>query len=275
MKIREGLRLVSLNDNFCIGDNFLQNSAPDIRDPWGHLQWFIDVMTEAEKDGEKVHILTHANPGASGCNQPWSWNYYRIISRFSHIITGQFFGHSHTDRLLLWYDAETLTEPVSFGWVGPPGTTHSANNIAYRLYEYNTSSFDMEDFEVWYSDVDESNLSGDQEKMIWKLEYSAKEDYGLDNCTVKGWADFVERMKTDDDLFQKYYKHIKVSMREEAFEGKYECNNEVCRRNEICEISENLSKQGRHMCQLFYPLPEPPVDENPPQCSPRFKKNQS
>lgn len=47
-----GLRLVSLNMNFCSQANFwlLINAT----DPAGQLQWLMGVLADAERDGEKV-----------------------------------------------------------------------------------------------------------------------------------------------------------------------------------------------------------------------------
>ncbi|NXL23536.1 ASM phosphodiesterase, partial [Setophaga kirtlandii] len=72
-----GLRLVSLNMNFCSQANFwlLINAT----DPAGQLQWLMGVLADAERDGEKVHIIGHIPP--AHCLRSWSWNYYRIVSR--------------------------------------------------------------------------------------------------------------------------------------------------------------------------------------------------
>ncbi|XP_078252026.1 sphingomyelin phosphodiesterase-like, partial [Rhinoraja longicauda] len=73
---RPGLRLVSLNMNFCSHENFwlLVNST----DPAGQLQWLVEVLQQAEYRHEKVHIIGHIPPGL--CMKVWSWNYYRIVN---------------------------------------------------------------------------------------------------------------------------------------------------------------------------------------------------
>lgn len=49
----------------------------------------------------------------------------------------------------------------------------------------------------------EANLS---DKPEWKFEYSAKKAYGLESLQPQQWADLIQRFKTDDDLFQKYWE---------------------------------------------------------------------
>lgn len=52
MKIQPGLRVVSLNMNFCARENFwlLVNST----DPANQLQWLVHILQASEDKGEKV-----------------------------------------------------------------------------------------------------------------------------------------------------------------------------------------------------------------------------
>lgn len=52
MEIQPGLRVVSLNMNFCARENFwlLVNST----DPADQLQWLVHILQESEIKGEKV-----------------------------------------------------------------------------------------------------------------------------------------------------------------------------------------------------------------------------
>ncbi|GCC38205.1 hypothetical protein chiPu_0016717, partial [Chiloscyllium punctatum] len=52
VKLNPGLRLVSLNMNFCSHENFwlLVNST----DPAGQLQWLVSILQEAEDSGDKI-----------------------------------------------------------------------------------------------------------------------------------------------------------------------------------------------------------------------------
>uniref|UniRef100_A0A8C8VJL6 Calcineurin-like phosphoesterase domain-containing protein n=1 Tax=Pelusios castaneus TaxID=367368 RepID=A0A8C8VJL6_9SAUR len=110
LQLRPGLRLVSLNMNFCSEANFwlLINAT----DPAGQLQWLVGVLQAAEEQEEKV----------------WSWNYYRIVNRFEGTIAAQFFGHTHVDEFEMFYDEETLSRPVSVAFVAPSVTTYISLN---------------------------------------------------------------------------------------------------------------------------------------------------
>ena len=53
-----GLRLVSLNMNYCPSGNFwlYVNST----DPLDQLKWLVGILLQSEKDNEKVHIIGHS-----------------------------------------------------------------------------------------------------------------------------------------------------------------------------------------------------------------------
>ena len=53
----------------------------DAKDPAGQLKWLADTLLQAEKDGEKVHILGHIPPGDGSCQRAWSREYRKIINR--------------------------------------------------------------------------------------------------------------------------------------------------------------------------------------------------
>lgn len=64
MEIQPGLRVVSLNMNFCAQENFwlLVNST----DPADQLQWLVHILQESENKGEKVSRAVnnrHVNQG--------------------------------------------------------------------------------------------------------------------------------------------------------------------------------------------------------------------
>ena len=63
--IRPGLRLVSINTNFCNNLNFWLLLNFD--DPSEHLHWLYAVLLKAERRGEAVYIIGHIPPGIEDC----------------------------------------------------------------------------------------------------------------------------------------------------------------------------------------------------------------
>ena len=55
--VRPGLRIISINTNFCAGENFFLLLG--FADPAGQLAWLAEELLRSEEAGEKVHILGH------------------------------------------------------------------------------------------------------------------------------------------------------------------------------------------------------------------------
>jgi len=60
-----GLRVVTLNSNFCNNFNFWL--LLDFDDPSGHLHWLYRTLKRSEQNGEKVILLGHIPPGSKSC----------------------------------------------------------------------------------------------------------------------------------------------------------------------------------------------------------------
>ncbi|KAM4683543.1 sphingomyelin phosphodiesterase [Amazona ochrocephala] len=198
-----GLRLVSLNMNFCSQANFwlLINAT----DPAGQLQWLVGVLAAAERAGDKVHIIGHIPPGH--CLRSWSWNYYRIVNRFEGTIAGQFFGHTHVDEFEMFYDEETLTRPVSIAFIAPSVTTYINLNPGYRVYmvdgSYPGSSHAVLDHETFILNLTEANAPGAVPR--WQFLYRARETYGLPSAFPADWDRLLRRFQDDERLFQRFW----------------------------------------------------------------------
>jgi sphingomyelin phosphodiesterase len=166
-----GLRVVSLNMNYCDSGNYwlLINST----DPLGQLEWLVDVLQGSENINEKVHILGHIHP--SSCMLSWSTVYYNIVNRYEDTIVGQFFGHSHSDYFQVFYDLNNITRATNVLYIAPSVTTYSYLNPGYRIYTvdgaYDNSSYRVIDHESYYLNITEANFIGHP---VWKFEYSAK-----------------------------------------------------------------------------------------------------
>lgn len=54
------------------------------KDTFEQLQWLVNVLTEAEKNGEKVHILSHvpSSDAYSSCLKIWSKEFKKIVLRY-------------------------------------------------------------------------------------------------------------------------------------------------------------------------------------------------
>ncbi|XP_033465658.1 sphingomyelin phosphodiesterase [Epinephelus lanceolatus] len=210
VEIQPGLRVVSLNMNFCARENFwlMVNST----DPANQLQWLVHILQESEDKGEKVHIIGHIPPGL--CLGSWSWNYYHIVNRYESTITGQFFGHTHMDEFQMFYDEETMTRPLGVAFIAPSVTTYVNLNPGFRVYyvdgNYQGSSRLVLDHETYILNLTEVNHSpgdprGPEQNPKWTLLYRATEAYGLTSLFPSDYNGLMQTFIKDDRVFQKFW----------------------------------------------------------------------
>lgn len=186
---RPGLKVISLNTNFCHNKNFWLYI--DATDPGDQLQWLIHELQISELQHEQVHIIGHIPPGSNDCLKVWSRNYNRIVRRFAKTITGQFFGHTHNNEFEIFYDDDfknnsglsftkhqidqglSSPKPISVGLIGPSITTFVDLNPSFRIYTLDPSiSFTPIQFETYYLNITAANQmakSSPEQNPIWEI----------------------------------------------------------------------------------------------------------
>ena len=112
--IKPGLRCIALNNNVSYAFNFWLYIDIFDRDPDSQLTWLVEELYKAEVAQEKVFILGHEPPGSYDTLPQWASQYEKIVVRFSHIILGQFYGHTHHDHFQLFYNNVELSNISGF-----------------------------------------------------------------------------------------------------------------------------------------------------------------
>lgn len=130
-----GLKLISVNTNFCYNMNWWLYEHPTQRDPNGVLGWLIDQLQDSEDRGERAWIIGHIAPGDSTCFHDYSNYYHQIVERYAHVIAGQFFGHTHKDEFQMFYkdgSDRNAEDAISMAYVSPSITPFLNVNPGFR-----------------------------------------------------------------------------------------------------------------------------------------------
>ncbi|TEY74299.1 hypothetical protein BOTCAL_0074g00300 [Botryotinia calthae] len=103
----QGLKIISINTDFWYTANifnFFNMTNPDTS---GILTFLANELQKSEDIDQRVWIIGHVLPGYDGTNalpNPTAL-FYSIVARFSpSTIAGIFFGHTHEDQLMIYYD---------------------------------------------------------------------------------------------------------------------------------------------------------------------------
>jgi len=238
MNVAPGLRVISLNMNYCMNKNLwlILNST----DPANELQWLVFELQLAEFKGEKVHILGHIPPGHVDCVKVWSQNFYEIISRYSSTVTAQFYGHTHTDEFQLFYSQPHHT-PSSVAYIAPSVTPYYGLNPSYRLYTVSPQG-EILDHHTWIMDLEAANANPSKAPP-WYLLYSAKSAYKMRDLSPLSWQVVVERLQTDGEVFNMFYKHYYSGSK-----TRPPCD-PACRHGLICSLVSGKSHSKEEMCE--------------------------
>ncbi|XP_014209092.1 sphingomyelin phosphodiesterase-like [Copidosoma floridanum] len=239
--VKPGLRIISINGNYCNRNNFwlLLNST----DPVGELAWLIDELQAAENKSEKVHIIGHVPPGESDCVKVWSKNYYDIINRYEGTIMAQFYGHTHYDEFEVFYDTKDLKRPLNVGYIAPSVTPWENVNPSYRIYyvdgDHSNTSRSIIDYETWKMDLDEANQNGEP---VWYKAYTARRAYNMSSLLPKDWDELIKRMAQNEDLFDIFHRNY---FRDSPMRPS--CD-ESCKKNLLCKMKSGRSHDEVNLC---------------------------
>ncbi|KAF9900105.1 hypothetical protein EC991_007914 [Linnemannia zychae] len=211
-----GLRIISMNNNFCYTLNFYLYGKSKDYDPNGELKWLVAQLQAAEDSGERVWIIGHVGPSQTDCIMNWSALYYQVVQRYSpHVIAEQFFGHTHYDEFALYYGpgAKNTQNAISTAWIGPSVTPYTDINPGFRIYKVDTKSWNVFDSETYVADM---NLAPTWDATgatpNWHLEYSARQTYGAyvpiaptAPLSASWWHNVTSTFETNQQAFQNYW----------------------------------------------------------------------
>lgn len=115
------LRIISTNCMLCDVLNF--QLIKDPTDPGSEVAWLEKVLRQAERDGEVVYLIGHIPIGDSAFLSECAKRFKALVDRFSHIIRGQFYGHTHYDEIKIMHEYFDSTKISGVMYIAPSLTT--------------------------------------------------------------------------------------------------------------------------------------------------------
>lgn len=186
---RPGFRIVAINNNECYTYNWwIAYTKPEVARL--QLQWLHDVLLEAERNNEKVHILGHVPSGSGGCFRIYQREYRRIVERFWNTISAQFAGHSHKDEFNIYYSRDNPSQALNVLWNGGSTTAYSDVNPNYKIYTMDTTTYQINGHNTWIYNLTLANLTPN-EAPHWFKEYDFQAEYGMDNLSPRALDELV------------------------------------------------------------------------------------
>ncbi|XP_017845761.1 sphingomyelin phosphodiesterase-like [Drosophila busckii] len=247
---KKGFRIIALNSNDCLTENFWLYYDGSNKIP--QLQWFHDTLLAAEKAGEFVHILSHIPSGDGTCWSVWAREYNRCIARFHKTIAGIFNGHSHYDEFNVFYSEEGYATAVA--WNGGSVTTASNKNPNYKIYHANAENYGVTSVLSYVFLLNEANKQPDKEPN-WFLEVDFIKEFTKD-LSPAGIDELLEKMSETPELMRTYWRY-RVTLAEPRLTAG--CDR-YCLAATLCRAATTVNTQ-RERCEhlkkkLFIALDE-------------------
>jgi sphingomyelin phosphodiesterase len=264
---KQGLKIISINTDFWYVDNifnFYSFTNPDVS---GILTFLISELTASEAANQRVWIIGHVLSGYDGSNalpNP-SALFYSIVRRFSPAtIAGVFFGHTHEDQLMIYYDyaASSIGQsdlirnttdvdynsPLAVGFIGPSITPLTGNNAGWQLYTVDAQTFEVLEIHTYFANVSNANT---WTTPVWEFEYSARAVYDPHNTWPKTsplngtfWNGVTKNMLQNQTLVEQYNL---LETKSSALTKN--CSSAACAQQKVCYIRSGSAALGNACSQ--------------------------
>ena len=157
------------------------------------FHWLDKTMQLCTEKNKKIWILNHEPPSSGFYKQ----EYFNILNKFKHSIIHQFFGHTHRDHFLVFYNQNN---PIGSGFIAPSflPDNHDPN---FRLYSYNGTHID--NYNQYHVNLMKTRMFN---KSIIEKSYSFKDTYDI-SPTTQSFSHLLKNMQTNNTLFYHYCKH--------------------------------------------------------------------
>ncbi|KAB0352782.1 hypothetical protein FD754_017639 [Muntiacus muntjak] len=230
------LRLISLNTNLYYGPNSMTLNQTD---PANQFEWLENTLNISQQNKEKVYIIAHVPVGylpfARDITAMRKYHNERLIDifrKYSDIIAGQFYGHTHRDSIMVLSDKKG--NPVNSLFVAPAVTPVRSvlekltNNPGIRLFQYDPRDYKLLDMLQYYLNLTDANLKGESN---WKVEYNLTQAYDIEDLQPKSLYKLAKQFAIQESKqFIKYYKYFFVS-----YDSSVICQGK-CKIFQICAI---------------------------------------
>ncbi len=261
----QGLKIISINTDFWYVDNIYNFYNMTNPDNSGVLTFLANELQKSEDIGQRVWIIGHVLSGYDGSNSlpnPTAL-FYSIVRRFSpSTIAGIFFGHTHEDQLMIYYDYlsnSTLpsngsaiirdtslvdySKPLAVGYIGPSITPLTGNNAGWVLLEVDAETFSVINSQTYFANVSAANT---WTSPVWEFEYDTRKIYDPNStwpstAPLNGtfWHGVTENMLANNSIVEVYnFLETKSSV------VTKNCSTQACAEQKVCYIRSGSGALG-------------------------------
>ena len=200
MIVKNNLRIVSINCLLCDSMNF--NLLYDYTQTKAMFTWLEKVLSDAEKNGEIVHIMNHIPMLSTQHTIQCAWRLKILMDRYQNIIRGLFSGHSHSEYLSMIHEYYNETIPTHVNYICSGLTPYSEYQPSFRIYLVDKGGLYVQDYIQYRMNLIESN---EKREPVWFIPYNATD---LFNVTSLNDIESMAKYKISQEYIQHKYTDV-------------------------------------------------------------------
>jgi len=194
------VKIIAVDTQACNNLNFYLIDDPT--DPLNHLAWLRQELYDSESKYQTVFIIGHIPPGDLDCDSEWSARYRALIDRFTNIIRGQFYGHTHTDLFEVVRSYKD-NSPVGVVYVAPSLTTFTEHEPSFRIFEVDTETNVLLNYYQYRLNLTKWNADPSG-PIAWDVFYNFLEEYNVTDMSVGTYQKLANQIAVDPELMALY-----------------------------------------------------------------------
>jgi sphingomyelin phosphodiesterase len=189
---------------------------PNHTDPIGELKFLEETLKLWEHNNEVAYILGHIPPGDIFTLGEWSTRYRALVNRFTNIIRGQFFGHTHYDEFKNVKSFRNDELSAGTVWATASFTSYPKKQPGLRIWEVDEETWHLWNYEQHRMYINQTNKAADElrakrnytEEELratgkWELAYKFVDYYGLKSMDFEEIAKLIEKIKDNKYIAKK------------------------------------------------------------------------
>jgi sphingomyelin phosphodiesterase len=193
--------------------------VPNHTDPLGELDFLESTFAYCEQHGEVAYILGHIPIGDVFVLGEWSVRFRALINRYTNIVRGQFYGHTHYDEFKNIKSYKEDEKSAGIVWATPSFTSYPYKEPSLRIWEVDAKTWHVWDYHQYRLYLDKANKAVEELKKRnpsykdaelkatakWEVAYTFRDYHGI-SMEFEEIARYIDRIKTDRKIATKVIK---------------------------------------------------------------------
>ena len=187
-------------------------TVPNNTDPLGELAFLEETLQMIEDNGEVAYIIGHIPPGDIFTLSNWCTRFRALINRYTNIVRGQFYGHTHYDEFKTVKSFRDDQISAGVVWATGSFTAYPNKNPGLRIWEIDPETWHLWDYQQHRMYLPEVNEAANEVRSRddytdeelratgeWKIAYTFRDYFGI-SMDFEDIGSYINQIKDNDEV---------------------------------------------------------------------------